>query len=438
MLHTLNQLKSGALKGATKIKLSEGLTEFPNELFDLATTLEYLDLSGNQLSTLPANFDRFQELRILFCSENQFTALPSILGKLPRLDIVGFKANKIQTIPADALNVNIRWLILTDNLLVSIPKEIGQLNLLQKLMLAGNKLTELPDTLSNCKELGLLRIAANKITILPNWLLQMPKLAWLAYAGNPMMQQHSNTTLTNIPWQQVTLHHILGQGASGVIYKASYHSELGVKSVAVKLFKGSVTSDGFPEDEMNIYIKAGTHANLVPILGQLVGHPGGKSGLVMGLIPEDYSILGNPPSLVTCTRDVFTPDTLITPKQATSIAIQIASVAAHLHNKGLMHGDLYAHNILINKEGHTLLTDFGAAVIYDRKDTVVSKALESYEVLAYGYLLDDLSRLIAKQNAHEPAMKTITKLSKHILNAAVADRPSFQELWSQLLPYTMN
>lgn len=433
MLHTLNQLKSGELAGATRIKLSEGLTEFPKELLDLATTLEYLDLSGNQLSSLPTNFDCFQQLRILFCSENQFTVLPDVLGKLPLLDIVGFKANKIQTVPAAALNPNIRWLILTDNEIESIPSEIGQLSRLQKLMLAGNKLTELPETLQNCKELSLLRIAANQLTTLPSWLLNMPKLAWLAYSGNPIDKHHATPTLVSIAWNQLTLQHVLGQGASGIIYKADYHSETGKQSVAVKIFKGLVTSDGFPEDEMNIYITAGTHISLVPLLGQLVDHPEGKKGLIMGLIPEDYAILGNPPSLSSCTRDVFSSDAQLSALQAVHIAMNIASVAAHLHQKGIMHGDLYAHNILMNKEGHPLLTDFGAAVIYNRNDAQLSHALESLEVLAYGYLLDDLCGLVGQHASNYPTIKAIAHLSKTIIQSTVADRPRFQEITAQLM-----
>jgi len=433
MLHTLNQLKLGELAGATRVKLSEGLTEFPNELFDLAATLEYLDLSGNQLSSLPANFDCFQQLRILFCSENQFTTLPDVLGKLPLLDIVGFKANKIQTVPATALNPNIRWLILTDNEIENIPNEIGQLSRLQKLMLAGNKLTELPESLSNCKQLSLLRIAANQLTTLPNWLLNMPKLAWLAYAGNKMPQQHSSPAIASIGWDELEVQHVLGQGASGVIYKAIYQSENGPETVAVKIFKGSVTSDGFPEDELNIYITAGIHPSLVTLLGQLVQHPEGKKGLVMALIPEEFSILGGPPSLASCTRDVFEADASLTPQQAIHIALQIASVAEHLHQKGIMHGDLYAHNILINKEGYALLTDFGAAVFYDKKDTHVSHALERMEVLAYGYLLEDLCGLVGQHESNNTTIKAMAQLSETIIKTAVADRPSFQDLRAQLI-----
>ena len=49
-MHTLEQLRSGALAGAVRLQLACGLTEFPREIFDLADTLEILDLSGNALT----------------------------------------------------------------------------------------------------------------------------------------------------------------------------------------------------------------------------------------------------------------------------------------------------------------------------------------------------------------------------------------------------
>lgn len=97
-MHTLAQLQSGLLKGATKITMSCGLHDFPTELYSLADTLEILDLSGNNLSTLPADFYRLHQLKILFLSNNLFKVFPEVLGRCKQLDIIGFKANLIETI----------------------------------------------------------------------------------------------------------------------------------------------------------------------------------------------------------------------------------------------------------------------------------------------------------------------------------------------------
>ncbi|MEX8500476.1 leucine-rich repeat domain-containing protein, partial [Leptothrix ochracea] len=98
-MHTLSQLRSGALAGTRRLDLSADLTVFPPEIFDLADTLEVLNLSGNRLSTLPDDLPRLKKLKVIFCSDNDFSALPAVLGACERLEMVGFKANHIRVVP---------------------------------------------------------------------------------------------------------------------------------------------------------------------------------------------------------------------------------------------------------------------------------------------------------------------------------------------------
>jgi len=64
-----------------------------------------------------------------------------------------------------------------------------------------------------------------------------------------------------------------------------------------------VTSDGYPEDELQACLKVGRHANLVQLLAQV--NESGYLALIMSLIPAHYDNLGLPPSFDTCTRDIF-------------------------------------------------------------------------------------------------------------------------------------
>jgi len=429
-MHTLAQLRNGELKGAASLKLSENITKFPEEIFELADTLELLDLSRNQLSALPEDLGRLSELRILFCSENQFTTLPASLAGCPALDIAGFKANKIETVPPRALNPNIRWLILTDNRITGIPPDIGHCHRMQKLMLAGNQLSALPQELSNCRNLSLLRISANCLTELPAWLLSMPKLSWLAFSGNKFNVGYHAESLPPTAWSDLDIHNLLGEGASGHIYKGVMRGAM-QKEVAIKVFKGSVTSDGLPEDELHTFIAAGAHEGLVRLIGQLSGHPDGRHGLVMELIPPTFRNLGLPPTFATCTRDVFAPGMTLSLPQVLRIARTITSVGMHLHSMGIMHGDLYAHNTLVNNDGATLFSDFGAASFYDTADADTAQGLERIEVSAFGHMLDDLISLSAAPRDN----KTIAALSQ-LRNAAISTdvmfRPSFRQLSAAL------
>ena len=428
-MQTLAQLQRGELNGVKELKLCEGLTEFPREIFDLADTLEKLDLSGNSLTALPADLGRLKKLRILFCSDNPFTVLPEVLADCPELDTVGFKSNRIAHIPSRALNPNLRWLILTNNCIAHLPAEIGQCIRMQKLALAGNQLRTLPIELSNCRNLGLLRISANKLEAFPQWLLSMPKLAWLAFSGNPFCIRRAVTQPRAIDWHSLELQHVLGQGASGVIYKARWQNETTTKDVAVKIFKGDVTSDGLPEDEMNTFIAAGAHPGLVQLIGHIEGHPEGKKGLVMELIPERFYNLGLPPSLASCTRDVFKEGTQLSAAHIVKITSTIASVAAQLHRNGIIHGDLYAHNTLVDAAGNTLFGDFGAAGFYDTADGATAAALETIEVRSFGYLVDDLLGVCAGADHLVAALQDVRDMC---LQAGISDRPSFTALAAQL------
>ncbi|HBB77558.1 MAG TPA: protein kinase, partial [Pseudomonas sp.] len=156
-MHTLERLRRGELAGVTRLDLSQGLTEFPREIFTLADSLEVLNLSGNRLSSLPDDLPRLHRLRILFCSDNRFSEVPSVLGNCAELEMVGFKANQIHSLPAAALPPKLRWLILTDNQLERLPDEIGRCQRLQKLMLAGNRLRALPRKLAQRPRAGVLR-----------------------------------------------------------------------------------------------------------------------------------------------------------------------------------------------------------------------------------------------------------------------------------------
>lgn len=437
-MHTLEQLVSGQLQGSTELRLACGLTEFPRAIFDLADTLEVLDLSGNALTSLPDDLPRLHQLRILFASDNLFTELPAVLGRCPQLTMIGFKANRIRQVPDTALPRALRWLILTDNQLESLPSSIGQCRQLQKLMLAGNRLRALPDALAQCQKLELLRLAANQLTALPAWLTHLPRLSWLAYAGNPLCeaqetQARQNAPIRGMAWDQLQLGPVLGQGASGVIYRAAYRSGLtaeGSTAVAVKLFKGQVTSDGLPLSEMAACIHAGAHPHLIPAIAKVTGHPSDAQGLVMPLVSADFANLAGPPSLASCTRDIYQPESRFDLATVKALAGGIAQAANHLHARGLLHGDLYAHNILDNGQGLALLGDFGAASFLPPEDAAMAQALQRLEVRAFGCLLEELMARCPVTATDTPSdrRQRLIQLKDQCLGEVPGLRPLFKDI----------
>lgn len=322
-----------------------------------------------------------------------------MLGECQNLSMIGFKANKISHIAEAAIPTKtLRWFIVTDNALQTLPSSLGDCIKLQKLMLAGNQLSALPDSIENCLNLELLRISANQFKILPDWLFSLPKLAWLAYAGNPFCNElerkitHQHQ-INHIDWQTLTIQQILGQGASGITYQATWQPKnQAAETVAVKLFKSSLTSDGLPRCEMHANILAGEYPNLVGVKGMVSNHPQGSLGLVMPLLGADLKVLADPPSFESCSRDVYAKDLTLTPEEVKRIAQAITNTAKYLHSRGLMHGDLYAHNILWSAQ-KVVLSDLGGASFLPLNNQALTQNLLKLEARALEILHQELQDL---------------------------------------------
>jgi len=424
-LNTLEELKAGSLLGCTRLQLVTELTELPKEIYTLADTLEILDLSNNQLSDLPDDFYKLKNLKRLFLSFNQFKHIPDVLRQCPNLIMVAFKSNQITEFKAHCLPTKIEWLILTDNQIPALPDTFGEYSQLKKLALAGNQLTHLPASMANCKELELIRLSANKLTKVEDWLLALPKLAWLAFSGNDL---NRSTSLHCELFSQIALDEIdvkkqIGQGASGVIHFANWHQ----RPVALKLFKGEITSDGYPLDELNCCLQASEHPNLIKALGYVDEES--QLGLVMELINKEFTNLGLPPSLASCTRDTFEDNCQYTPEMVLKIVQQMTSTLAHLHKKQVSHGDIYAHNSMINSQGDLLFGDFGAATDLSMLMPTQQKLLEGIEVRALGYFIDDLLTVVSEQNN---ITKMLADIAQECLVLNSEKRPRFSELLARL------
>jgi hypothetical protein len=442
---------SSSQEPLVRVQISDNLTEFPRRVFEHAETLEILDLSNNQLSDLPDDLDRLVNMRILFLSDNQFTSIPKVVARCPKLEMISFKSNQLVHVGEDVLPLDTRWLILTDNKLTKLPDFIGKLHRLQKLALAGNCLTELPASMANCKNLELARLSANELSAMPDWIFQLPKLSWLAFSGNAFNRMDAGNgqdqaveyrTVESVALADIELGELIGEGASGYIYRAQWKKQpdalVGTDlSIAVKIFKGSVTSDGYPQDELDCCLTAGEHNNLIKVLAQLDQTDENKKlGLVMALISSDYFNLGLPPSLVTCTRDTFLAETQFSIEHVSKIVFAIAVTLEQLHLKGISHGDVYAHNTMINDQANVLLGDFGAATNLASLPLAQRQAMGSIEIRALGCLLDDVLTQVnsATTNIQQQAMiQKAAELADDCMQPDLSKRPNFIALQQRLL-----
>ena len=444
-LKALGQSAAGSIQ---RIKLAAGLTEFPAELYSFCQTLEILDLSDNQLTALPDDFWRFRRLSRLFLTNNHFRAIPAVLAQCPALLMLSFKGNQLKEFASGVLPENLQWLILTDNQLRTLPDDFGRYQKLKKLALAGNQLSALPDSMQQCRQLGLVRLSLNCFEQFPDWLFTLPQLAWLALGANPacVVPENADIKLPLLPSQAFLCLEILGEGASGVIYRAQFIpsdvasiAETGTvdaptlpagTEVALKRFKGWITSDGCPKDELHNYLNAGAHPNLIPVLARIrdIELP----ALAMALIPKEFQSLGRPPSFETITRDTFHPELTLTASAVLKLAQQLASVVTQLHQRQIMHGDLYAHNVLSNPQRQLYLGDFGAATALDGLPLWQQQQAKALEIRAFGYFLADVLVLLPAGQRASELVSALQQLCQQCLLPEPALRPVAASVYAQL------
>ncbi len=423
---TLADLRAGRLVGATSLRL-RGLDAFPREILDLADTLEVLDLSDNAIAALPDDLGRLRRLRVLFCSNTRFERLPPVLGDCPALSQVGFRGAGLREVPAEALPSGLRWLTLTGNRIEALPDELGRRPSLQKLMLSGNRLRALPDSLEGAAALELLRLSANRLEALPGWIGTLPALAWLAWSGNPLGPPPPDRAAgpAGVDWSELRLGPLLGEGASGRVHRADW----GGRAVAVKLFRDAMTSDGLPEHEIAACLAAGTHPHLLGGLGVAHGHPGRVPALLLTLLPDGWGPLAGPPSLESCSRDVYAPGLRLGDAALLRLAAGMAAAAAHLHARGLLHGDLYAHNVLWDgRDGKAVLSDFGGASFLQPDAGVEPAALRRIETRAWGLLLGEL----LERRAAAADRAALRALQRDCVQPVVGARPEMAEIVAAL------
>jgi serine/threonine protein kinase len=174
--------------------------------------------------------------------------------------------------------------------------------------------------------------------------------------------------------------------------------------------------------------------HVLSVFGKIIDHPGDRSGLVLPLMPSQYQNLGGSPSLETCTRDTYPPHTSFSVVVILRVVSRIANAVKHLHQRGIMHGDLYAHNILVTMNGEAYLGDFGAASCYEPMDNLQGQALERLEVRAFGCLLEELLERSESPNneAEKLAVEELQLLERRCLDSQPLNRPLFPEIYEIL------
>ena len=322
---------------------------------------------------------------------------------------------------------------------------------------------ELPASIVDCQNLEMLRLADNQISCFPEGLLTLPKLSWLALAGNPLVTPASAQAAPAwISPRNLELGAKLGQGGGGAVHRALWQREEGARTlaVAVKRFHDArAVSDGHPMHEINVGA-AITHENMIRVLGETDGgvaldekstpqtnevetlKPTGnvRPALVLELLEGEWSELGGLPSYETCTRDTYSPEqaALFRPRVVLSALQGVARACEHLHMHQMTHGDVYAHNTMVEvATGSPKLGDYGAAYSYAPLSSA-APLLERIEVRAYGSMVEEMAERLEDEGVATEGVATsesmdllrhqLEMLKLRCMQPMPMHRPSFAEL----------
>ena len=152
------------------------------------TSLTYLWLGGNQLTSLPAEIGQLTSLKVLNLDGSQLTSLPAEIGQLTSLTVLYLRWNQLTSFPAEIGQLtSLRELDLSGNQLTSLPAEIGQLTSLTVLYVNYNNLTSVPAEIGQLTSLEQLFLSGNQLTSLPAEIGQLASLKRFYFANNKLM-----------------------------------------------------------------------------------------------------------------------------------------------------------------------------------------------------------------------------------------------------------
>lgn len=169
----------------------------------------------------------------------------------------------------------------------------------------------------------------------------------LIAASDGMAHAGSVRSRTSPPtaWGHLHVHERIGEGTFGEVYRA-WDPTLD-RDVALKLLKhdGVLPDAGAAVLEEGRLLARVHHRNVVTIHG--ADRFDGRLGLWMELIEGETL------------QQAIDRGRAFSPSDAVRIGIELASAVGAVHDSGLIHRDIKAHNIMLARDGRVVLMDFG-------------------------------------------------------------------------------
>lgn len=160
-----NPFVSGSILNISNCELSY----LPDSIETLSSSLESLNVSRNNLSSLPKTIGNLRVLKWLTLHRNLLSSVPDSICWLSSLVTLDLSRNKLSSVPEDIGNLSsLRKLDLSANKISSLPDSICRLYSIMTLDLSRNDLSSIPENIGNLSSLKKLNLAANKLSYHPD------------------------------------------------------------------------------------------------------------------------------------------------------------------------------------------------------------------------------------------------------------------------------
>ena len=173
-----------------------------------------------------------------------------------------------------------------------------------------------------------------------------------------------------------------------MLFNGVYYKEIGLlgedEKTAMKLVRN---------EEGNTLLCKRIDSSLLPIYRKLINVEHENIVTVYGITKDEYGILVVMEYFPSKTlEEKMLENGIFSIRDMKSVILQIAKGVSTIHDLGIVHRDLSANNILIDKSGRVKITDFGIARMYDKDKNADTRILGTHGYAApeqFGFIQTD-------------------------------------------------
>lgn len=168
---------------------NQNLGILPNKVLEFSQ-LEILDISNNQISSLPNELVNLKNIKELFINKNNLGEFPLIITQLSGLKVLNLGYNPINVLPKEIANLTLLEKLVIEAMPLSfvLNPEIGKLDQLKELYILASHVTQLPFDFSNLKNLEVLCLNNNQLQSIDPSVYTLNNLNYLSFGQNKINQ----------------------------------------------------------------------------------------------------------------------------------------------------------------------------------------------------------------------------------------------------------